>query len=277
MFTGEFDLDLNEATNTGTEYPQYGRGFSTTNEPIEEWLPLTPIKQPDVLSVAASGDQPLLYSATGAATVDTFDISINACVMMDFKTTALQSMSYLQYKDTFIDINKHDIYKNKNIAPIIDQMPDRTRELTQHIANKRPRTFIQTIFGDVFPGNNLLYRQMQHNAPQPFNFIWADIMNVSKYLTRTYDIIYLSNIFDHCVWNGKNQFDMVQIIYNLWPHLRCGGYVLVTTPYKFDSTVYDLFHHDRYITRTLPEYASIKNIPLNTTKQWQPIVIQKTR
>lgn len=277
MFKGEFVFDefaLREFRNF-CALPQYAAAYPITNEPIEQWISLTPAKNPRVLTVAASGDQPLMYAAAGAAHVDTFDITVNACAMMDFKTTALQSMNYEQYINTIKlfeerlgRLTQNDI---KRISAVVRQMPDRTRDLMTKII-KKPMYALRYVYGEPpFPDNADLYSQIRRNVHAPFNFIWSDLINVTNYIHDKYDIINLSNIFDFYVWyQNKSQMTVCKTIYKLWPYLNKGGYILCTT------------RHNKHIklANTLSRLPLMPSITLagpDTKARWLPIIIQKAR
>ena len=284
MFKGEFEFNLKDALTT---YPnQYSDTYASTNEPIEQWPNLTPVTHaPRVLTVAASGDQPLMYAANGAAHVDTFDITVYACAAMDFKTTALQQMTYSDYINE-VHILKHfyDIEASKTYGLIsdynatknvINNMPMRTRQLMQAaIHTRRPafgRDYLNT---NVFPPDEHTYAKMQQAVKSPFNFIWTDLINLTHYIDDKYDIINISNIFDHYISALQNKpagaiFDTIQ---NLLQHTNRGGYILFTT---FSTYIPHILHQNRKTLDSMP----IKTAVLPSTEYDTPsiIVIQKTR
>lgn len=138
MFNGEFKFDLQDALMA--RGAQYCRAYHTTNEPITDWLSLAPVKNPRVLTVAASGDQPLLYAASGASHVDTFDITVNACAVMDFKTSALDTVAnFTEYQDNvqnlihLDELDKIGTRQHNTFMRIVENMPMRTRSLMQKI------------------------------------------------------------------------------------------------------------------------------------------------
>ena len=234
MFTGEFKFDLNDALDG--RLPQYCNAYHTTNEPIEDWLKLTPVKNARVLTVAASGDQPLMYAGAGASHIDTFDITLNACAIMDFKTTALGGMNLSDYAATVQDLTNLDKLDMRDprimrIMSIAGKMPQRTRTLMFNLLMHRKRAFTQHSSHKVsFPSAHEMYTKMQATAHEPFNFIWADLENVSHYIDGKYDIINISNIFDHYLQHKESPiFAMCNTIANLWPHLNPTGNIICTT------------------------------------------------
>lgn len=276
MFTGEFKFDLNDAMDRRLQHshPEYYGTYHTTNEPIEHWRPLTPIKHPRVLTVAASGDQALMYAATGASRVDTFDISVFACVAMDFKTSALQFMNYSQYMQSVQEL--YNPGTMKFTAPIIrtvDNMPLRTRTLIRNATIHRHDAFSKfPTDKPEYPATLQKYEKIQASVHTPFNFIWADLENVSHYITGQYDIINVSNIFDHFLWYKGTPDTIYKTIRDLWPHLNIGGYILCTTLHLSATPFL------ANIPQRLPDLDVTVSFPiLKNSPWWSPIVIQKTR
>lgn len=255
MFKGEFKFDLHDALMARGQ--QYCRAYHTTNEPITEWLSLTPVKNPRVLTVAASGDQPLMYAGAGAAHIDTFDITVNACAVMDFKTTALQQkLNLSEYQDavqTLIKLDQLETMGTRQLSAfmrIVDNMPLRTRPILQSIirTNFNLDAFSQhTIKKLKLPTDEAQFAKMQKSVHAPFNFIWSDLVNVHHYIDGEYDIINLSNIFDHYLWYKNSPKSVFDSIKSLWPHLRPGGYMLCT------STAPDNLETIQLIAKLLPQ------------------------
>lgn len=278
MFKGEFKFDLKEALATQFQFtcPQYCKAYHTTNEPIEEWLKLTPVEKPRVLTVAASGDQPLMYAASGASHVDTFDVTIYACAVMDFKTAALKNLNFSQYLETVQTLSTLENLGNKipkTVFDIIANMPQRTRTLMYNALMYRKNAFTQhTTRKLAFPKQESKYEKMQETAHKPFNFIWADLENVSHYIESEYDIINTSNIFDHYIWYKDSPDSIYKTILNLWPHLRRGGYIISTT------TAPDTLPLLRMIPEALSDLRMDVSFPATQNESlFLPMVIQKTR
>lgn len=265
MFKGEFTFDLKHLRGT----PQYRWAYVTTNEPIDKYPTLVPPQNKRILTVAASGDQPLAYAAAGAAHIDTFDITINACAIMDFKTTALKMpVDKAEYEKLILSFK--DLRKPYDLFPhIVNNMPDRTRALMEyHTENWFNGVFTTEYFKSVYEPH---FDAITRNALNtPFNFIWTDLINLHKYLDCTYDIIYLSNIFDHYHFH-KRTSDIFQTIWHLWPHLNTGGQMLCTSN---QPAVKSLFNSDE---RILKETATTFPPFNGGFLHWQPIIIQKTR
>lgn len=113
---------------------------------------------------------------------------------------------------------------------------------------------------------------MRAASPAPFNFIWADLINVHHYINGEYDIINVSNIFDHYLWYKDSPKSVFDSIKNLTPHLRTGGYMLCTSTddenlrtVRLISTMIKGLHADVSMNRNRSQYP------------WMSIVLQKTR
>lgn len=272
MFQGEFKFDLNDATTMGR--PEYISTYHTTNEPLAEWMDLIPVENRRVLTVAASGDQALSYAAHGASHIDTFDITINACAIMDFKTTALRLMDHMEYHSTVR--NMAYIFNPKgyaNINRVAAKMPQRTRTLMQNIIKKRTSAFSHGASeSPIFPMSDRLYLKIQQSVHAPFNFIWTDLMNLHNYIQGKYDIINTSNIFDHYLWGTRGTSDISKTIETLWPHLNAGGYIFCTTT---ETIMQYCFRPDADTWDAMDAEISFPSIPQGTF--FQPILIQKIR
>lgn len=279
MFKGEFKFDLHDALMA--RGAQYCRAYHTTNEPVDEWLPMTPVLKPRVLTVAASGDQPLMYKSAGASHIDTFDITFNACAVMDFKTSALQlTETIAEYQDmvgNLINLDELDTIGTRQHAAfmrIIDNMPQRTRQLMQNIIRKNlyQDAFSQHTARKLhFPTDATQFQEMKACAEKPFNFIWADLINVHHFINDTYDIINVSNIFDHYLWYKNSPKSVLDSIKNLWSHLRGGGYMFCTSTSEENIITIKLIATQiAKLNADISLYNNLSHYP------WMAIVLQKS-
>lgn len=201
---------------------------------------------------------------------------------MDFKTTAMTMLDYSKYMDIIMDLNTFRLiaqYKQvmiqeyKQIQRIVSHMPARTHALMNQALEYNPGLFRRSSLNSFFPQDAQTYRRIQkQSAGKHFNFIWADLMNVSNYIgTQEYDIIYLSNIFDHYLVSDRSTDDIYATLQKLWPHLSDNGYVMFTS----------LYNASRYNKRTLRSLLPNAKIELPPAKpeykNWTPIIIHKSR
>ena len=225
---GEFNFNMHQSWRYRG---QYERAYAATNEPLSWELRLAEPKDKNVLTVAASGDQPLLYAAYGASRVDTFDLTYYARVLMDFKTTALRGMEYEEYCTVVRDMSFGPACMHApNVKHTIRQMPAQTGTLMQKCIGRKNWAFDRQhcYFIDT-PYNPEEYALMQTNITRPFDFVWTDLAHLHNYLDARYDIINLSNIFDHFQFQKKPTGQTLTTLQNLWPYLNDGGKILCMT------------------------------------------------
>lgn len=200
----------------------FSPAYVYTNECVRTALrALKPEKGARVLSVAASGDQPLFYKLAGASLVDTFDISFNAKMMMDIKTTAIQHLDRMDCLYLLGRINRgfeiSDIEQYKKIAEF---MPADTRG---YIECMRGAKLVRTGGMLDLCLNSGEYDSLRESVKTPFEFKWTDLTDLSQHLTQEYDQIYLSNILQY---NTSPEYTL-RIANELMLHLSAGGKILL--------------------------------------------------
>lgn len=267
--TGEFNFNIKAAV-CGVS-PQYADAYYTSNEPLHWQMTLTPPAGKRVLTVAASGDQPLLYAANGATHIDTFDITYNARVLMDFKTTALRTLNMAEYKNTISYI--YDLWRvtsDEKFNAVVDNMPPDTQPVMRAYIKHAPNAFCREVVPHLTtPRDQNEYDIMRQNAPREFNFIWANLVNLHKYLTGKYDIINLSNIFDHFSIN-ESEIEIIDTIKTLLPYLDENGCVL--------SSTFGFFNHCEHILPILAAQAGLNmETHKNPTSYFRTSVITRIR
>lgn len=213
--------------------PLYGPAYPTTNEPLATEVKLLPARGKHVLTVAASGDQPMFYAAAGATHIDTFDLTYFARVLMDFKATALRFLNYPDYMQTLYNIRYEmgTMARDRKFSRIIKAMPAETANIlwtfeTESLINPFFRGGIETEFCPT----QYEYEQMQAKIKQPFNFIWGNVTDLPKLTHHQYDIVNLSNISHHLMAHyGPDDVygNYCKIVKSLLKHnVRIGGHVV---------------------------------------------------
>ena len=233
MITGEFDFDMHQAVLGAL--PQYGPAYPRTNEPLQMELGMAAPDGKRVLTVAASGDQPMMYAACGAKHVDTFDLTYNARAVMDLKCAAVREMDFGRYRhllDCLDYICEWPDHRHQ-FQQIIDTMSTDTRSIISKVPVGNWCT--GDGMGTRFPRNEYSYNLMRNAIKKPFNFIWADLANLHNFLEPGYDIINLSNIFGHYTNQGKDETHIAGTLNNLWPFLNDGGTIICVTGHKSES------------------------------------------
>lgn len=214
----QIDLD------TGN-FGQYSPAYVTTNE---DWRFIMRELQPldkSVLTVTASGDQPIAFAISGAREIDTFDTSYFAKVIMDMKTSAIQTINRNQYDD-FI----HALYNNNNVYDIPNY---------ENIVSKCPKSSVLAarqmrgcyifhqgtgIHPEYMP-TDVEYDAARKTLKKTMNFIWANLSELHTKLNKKYDIIYLSNIFEY--WHNSNK--ITNVLNELEPFLCDDGKIMLYT------------------------------------------------
>ena len=203
-------------------FANFSPAYAQTNEDIREVLSwgVRPAPGMDILTVAGSGDQALHYKMAGAAHVDTFDLTFNAKMMMDIKTTAIQKLNHADYT-ALINL----VSRTRNIADvpqyrqIFNYMPADTRKYIQQMNGLRlvrGGIYFEALYSDE-------YAKLQKLITGPFNFIWTDLSELSAHLTRQYDQIYLSNILQY---NADAEY-IIPLVVDLARFLKPGGTMMV--------------------------------------------------
>lgn len=236
------EYNFNSGQHRGANFARFSPAYATTNEDIREALSLSMHPTPGmrVLTVAGSGDQPLQYKLAGASQIDTFDITFNAKMMMDIKTTAIKHLSHLDYK---ILVRQSGHVENISDIPQYQQIARHMPEDTQK--------YIRDMRGAYLVRHGMCYDMLNQNEfeklksmpHRPFNFIWTDLEHLSSHLTQQYDQIYLSNILQY---HARPEY-VTPLIMDLSRFLAPNGTMLINiSPFFADddmAVVRDLTRH----------------------------------
>ena len=225
--------------NPSQSFYDYSAAYIVTNEDLR-WINsrVSPAGA-DVLSVAASGDHPLFYKLAGARHVDTFDISYCAKVIMDIKCAAMMILN----RDEYVNMLGH-LYTARRVSDIAHM-----RRVIDYI-NPETRAFIQEhdtckMFGHgIHPryyADTMLthdeYDALKSNGPHRFDFMHIDLNRVAEKLNRMYEIINLSNIFEH-----ETNIDVIRHgICRLSEHLNPGGVIIVQHSPTINAPQYNIY------------------------------------
>ena len=214
-----------------SNFGPYSPAYSTTNE---DWRFVMHELKPNgksVLTVTGSGDQPIAFAINGAQDIDTFDISFFSNLVMQMKTSAIQTMNLPQYK-TFVngltdaksvyDIPMYNTIKTK-CAPYV------FLALRQMHGCK---IFNNGSVCEEYMPNESEYRIAQNTIKNSIGFIWTDVRNLHNHLNKSYDIMHLSNIFEH--FNDMGQ--ITQVINCLKPFMRPNGQMTLHTSWVHTQT-----------------------------------------
>lgn len=177
-------------------FAAFSPAYLVSNEDLRSAMDLLQPRGADVLTVAASGDQPIFYKLYGANCIDTFDVSYAAKVMMDVKTAAIQKFDNKQYRQ---------MLNNINVARGIADVPE--YEMIKAMCPSDSQEFIRNMHGMQYYLRGGLwadsapfaaeYDVIKKSVKQNFNFIWSDLDSLAGRLNRKYDQMYLSNVLQY--------------------------------------------------------------------------------
>lgn len=189
--------------------------YRSTNENMNDSNYIELLKDnKSILSVIGSGDQILNSILLGSLDIDAFDINRFVKYYLEFKMSAIISLSYEEYLSFFYD---KKTFNRKLYSKVIDNMKGESKEFWQNIANYKGLTFGKDKYSpkEVYnsslfiPGtitkenainnNPYLSRKDYYLLKNKINeakirYFNGNIFELAKTLDRDYDFINLSNI-----------------------------------------------------------------------------------
>lgn len=200
-------------------FSEYSKAYIMTNEHLRSSIKSIP-KKSDILTVAGSGDHPLFCLLRDPKSVDTFDVSYNAKVIMDIKTSAIQRLPFGAYRNLLNGLyEEYDIKDIYEMPEIIKTLPAEEQEYIEQINGKGfIRSDMTLFFSPYLFMQKQEYAQIKEKLRGPFNFVWTDITSLHAKLNKTYDFMHLSNIFDYL---GKQK--IIYVLSSLVPYVNNGG------------------------------------------------------
>lgn len=219
------DIKISDAECNMNNFGQYSPAYPTTNE---DWRfamsELNPAGK-SVLTVTASGDQPIAFAISGATKIDTFDTSYFARVIMDLKTSAIQTLDHGQYGQFVSELRDtksvRDIRGYDKIATVC---PKQTIVAARQMAGCKIFNAGTGTCSEYMPTDQE-YNIAKQKITGPMNFIWSDLQNLCRELNQEYDIIYLSNIFEYFTSKKK----ISSVLHSLYPFIKNGGEIMLYT------------------------------------------------
>ena len=217
------DYDIARKDVYRTVFGTYSSAYIVTNEYLPAAMNCMPKNCENALVVAASGDHPLFCSLSGAKNVDTFDISYNAKCMMDMKVAALNSLNYLEYTRFLTDLYNASlrITNVKHLDTVLSNLNKTERDYIYALkdypifARKSVPLYSMSLLKESE------YYKLREHITKPYNFIMSDICKLGKKLTKSYDFMHLSNVFDYV--RGA---DYENVILSLMEHVKPGGRIV---------------------------------------------------
>ena len=216
-------IKVSDAKCEMTDFGQYSPAYPISNE---DWRFAMDELQPagkSVLTVTGSGDQPIAFAISGANDIDTFDTTYFARVVMDMKTSAIQTMDHGQY-DAFV----HELRNTKSVneipgyEKIVSVCPMQSILAAKQMKGCKIFNAGAGVRVEYMP-NESEYNAAQKIIKKPMNFIWCDLAELHGQLDKEYDIIYLSNIFEYF----PNRKKITNVLNDLRPFVKNGGEIML--------------------------------------------------
>lgn len=218
-----------------------------TNENLREMHKIFDVKDKSVLTVTSSGDHILEAMLGGAKVIDSFDINHLTRYYYHLKKAMIESFRLKLYIDVaksfsygFIS-DKHYQKIRKNLHDeykifwdeIIDYYSDNYDCDLSNIYNTVIRTKNINRVNYLSRHNYLLLRDKL--AYYNTGFINSDIFSLDTKLDKSYDLIYLSNIYGYTDRNRYNGLKKVKEYAKkkLYPYLNDGGTIVYAYIYDF--------------------------------------------
>ncbi len=205
-------------------FNRYSPAFIASNEDVRADLKAyKPQKFDNVLTVAASGDQPLFCKAYGAKHITTFDVSYNAKVITDIKYAALHTMTNGEYWQFLGNLQSES---HLNLVPkwntVAAQLDTTVKKYIHDMDGIRlfVNGFKPTSYKRAFESAE--YDQLHRAQDKSFPFIWSNITELDDKLNDSYDFIHLSNVLDYVA-----EPDMEPVLARIMRHTNVGGCILV--------------------------------------------------
>lgn len=213
---GRYCPDKNKPVGLGQGFGAFSPAYACSNEETARVVKLLKPSGKTALAIAGSGDMPFVLTASGAAHVDTFDVSNHANLVTRVKIGMLQSgMNLKQYRNQLHKVQEiGHFFTNAKMMDIVSQSLN-INEIEYLKGMSGCRIVRYTRPQNWFPYVEQ-YNLMQHKVCEPYNFIRADIHDIFGHIQNNkYDIIYLSNVFDYVTDFVTREPDEVSISFLL--------------------------------------------------------------
>lgn len=223
----------------------YSPVYLFTTENIRGMMNNLDIKDKNILTVSASGDQIFNMLLSGTNKIDSYDVSYFTKYYYYLKESAIKTLSYDEFFDFFFPSKyrfKNKVFDNKLFLDILDNIQDNEAKYFWMVLFNRyggnhlyySNLFIQNYYPKktYIECNNYLYNEDNYmelrnrlNSYQ-YHFLWMNIFkDISNIYCKKYDFIYLSNILDRLYCKNELEFVLKtkEIILNLKNHLVENG------------------------------------------------------
>ncbi len=261
--------------------------YPFTTENIKGYLDLLDIKDKNVLTVGASGDQTLNLLVKDVNSVDYFDMNPFTKMYFNLKCSAIKVLSVEEYLEFFCyDAFPSTFKKNNNTFSI-----NIYRKLSPHL-DTYTRKFWDTLYLDqngfdirksmlfstdeesfkVLPKvNDYLSEESFQKLRKIFSskeeprFIETNITKLSSKLTRKYDYILLSNIAQYLdyIYSKDELINFRRLILNLSNDLNSGGKIMLSYLYETkENSIWNENYASIYNLKKVREVFNEENLEL---------------
>ena len=184
-------------------YSEYTPQLISTNELSQIYELKNHIKPgAKVLTVSASGEQPLFCKLYGAGDVITFDISYNAYLLTSVKVAALRAFQQPDEYSLFMhNLMRHcapgDLINTPKLNYIMPYLTYIQKHYIIATDDNGIPVFLPDKKCDFYEFERDQYDALRKSIRTPFPFIWTNIMDLDKHLGNdSFDIVYYSNILE---------------------------------------------------------------------------------
>lgn len=203
----------------------------------------------DVLTVTGSGDHPLLFALNGAKSVDTFDISCFAYVMLALKNAAIRNGVYDLYLNMLREFNQQpkiaQTSSYKQLAPYCDPKAVRAVHNNADYDIVRPNSLVH---GNALTADE--FAKLSQKEPLPSSFVQTDLADLPKKLDKSYDQMYFSNILEY----NPDTDRTIDLVRDLKPFVNKNGTIMLQVSVYFIGEEYKRFEQLR---RAIADWARV--------------------
>ncbi len=230
--------------------------YGYTNEELDLFLPILPIKDKKVLTVASSGDQILSCALNVAKKIDAFDINPFQIYYSKLKIAAIKALNVKEYNNYFFNKDYKSIFSKELYKKIRLYLDNNTKKFFDELylngfEYKFENLVCNFILHDQFikeleytkEDNYDITKDNVNNAC--INYISCDFFKLHRYLKDVYDVMLFSNMYEWFNFKQKEKF--LSYVKKLEKHLSDDGIISLYTSvnkYKSNDLEVESKNHD---------------------------------
>lgn len=222
-------------------YHEYTPQLVSTNE-LHQIYELKNLIKPGakVLTVSASGEQPLFSKLYGAEHVLTFDISYNSYLLTSVKIAALQAFKQnTEYEKFMHDLSDYSkpgqLMHTPNIEYVIPHLSNTQKNFLRFTDDIGTPVFLDDISCHFYNIPQEQYEYLRQQVKKPFPFIWTDITELDKKLGyETFDLVYYSNVLSFL-----EEYKIRPVLEDTKKHIKPNGKLFLVAGSKHIGMVMD--------------------------------------